>query len=60
MHTARPFMPPFPGTEREAGALADYLLDLRGDRKPVIGAQDAGVESPPPADPGAEGAGGGA
>jgi len=47
MHTARPFMPPFPGTEREAGALADYLLDLRAARRPVIGAQDGGVELPP-------------
>ncbi|MCJ7753685.1 MAG: class I tRNA ligase family protein, partial [Thermoanaerobaculales bacterium] len=46
MHTARPFMPPFPGTEREAGALADYLLDLRAVRRPVIGAQDEGVVIP--------------
>lgn len=46
MHTARPFMPPFPGTEREAGALADYLLDLRSSRRPVIGAQDGGVVVP--------------
>jgi len=46
MHTARPFMPPFPGTEREAGALADYLLDLRTARRPVIGAQDEGVTIP--------------
>jgi hypothetical protein len=46
MHTARPFMPPFPGTEREAGALADYLLELRAVRQPVIGAQDEGVVIP--------------
>jgi hypothetical protein len=46
MHTARPFMPPFPGTEREAGALADFLLDLREVRRPVIGAQDEGVVLP--------------
>ncbi len=46
MHTARPFMPPFPGTEREAGALADYLLDLRAAKRPVIGAQDEGVATP--------------
>jgi len=46
MHTARPFMPPFPGTEREAGALADYLLDLRAVKRPVIGAQDEGVVIP--------------
>ena len=28
MHTARPYMPPFPGNDPEAGALADYLIDL--------------------------------
>jgi mono/diheme cytochrome c family protein len=47
MHTARPFMPPFPGTDREAGALADYLVDLQRSRRPVLGAQDAGVETAP-------------
>jgi hypothetical protein len=56
MHTARPFMPPFPGTEKEAGALADYLLDLRAVRRPVIGAQDEGVVIP---DEAAKTAGGG-
>jgi len=55
MHTARPFMPPFPGTEREAGALADYLLDLRAVRRPVIGAQDAGVTIPDEPAPASEG-----
>ena len=45
MHTARPFMPPFPGTEVEAGALADYLIDLRRSGQPAIGAQDGGVEA---------------
>lgn len=45
MHTARPFMPPFPGTEVEAGALADYLIELRRTGRPTIGAQDGGVES---------------
>ena len=48
MHTARPFMPPFPGNDAEAGALADYLVDLRHTRRPVIGAQDGGVEVPRP------------
>ncbi len=46
MHTARPFMPPFPGNDAEAGALAEYLVDLRHTRRPVIGAQDGGVEVP--------------
>jgi hypothetical protein len=59
MHTARPFMPPFPGTEREAGALADYLVDLRRTRLSVAGAQDDGVGLPPPDRPaGGEGKGG--
>ena len=47
MHTARPFMPPFPGTEREAGALADYLLDQRALRRPLLGAQDGGAHAAP-------------
>jgi len=55
MHTARPFMPPFPGTEREAGALADYLLDLRARSRPLIGAQDEGVVIPAELDTAAEG-----
>jgi mono/diheme cytochrome c family protein len=46
MHTARPFMPPFPGTEREAGALADYLLELRRSPRPQVGAQDGGLARP--------------
>jgi mono/diheme cytochrome c family protein len=47
MHTARPFMPPFPGNDREAGALADYLLELRDVRRPVFGAQDEGAKRSP-------------
>jgi hypothetical protein len=53
MHTARPFMPPFPGTEVEAGALADYLIELRRTERPAIGAQDRGIEIVPAADGGA-------
>jgi hypothetical protein len=49
MHTTRPFMPPFPGSDREAGALADYLVDLGRSHRPVLGAQDVGVEPAPPA-----------
>jgi hypothetical protein len=47
MHTARPYMPPFPGTDPEAGALADYLVDLRRHPRPALGAQAWGVESSP-------------
>jgi hypothetical protein len=50
MHTARPYMPPFPGNDPEAGALAEYLIDLRGHRRPVPGAQDSGVRSSPISD----------
>jgi len=42
MHTARPYMPPFPGTDTEAGALADYLIELRLRPSPLIGAQGDG------------------
>jgi len=52
MHTARPFMPPFPGTEVEAGVLADYLIALRRTGQPTIGAQDGGVAAAAPADGG--------
>ena len=49
-------MPPFPGTDREAGALADYLVDLREHRRPVPGAQEVGVQVP--TEPGEERVGG--
>jgi mono/diheme cytochrome c family protein len=57
MHTVRPFMPPFPGTDLEAGALVDYLIAMRQARRPLSGAQDAGVSTPsrPPAAPVSEG-----
>jgi hypothetical protein len=48
MHTARPYMPPFPGNDGEAGALADYLVDLQRSHRPMLGAQDVGVESSGP------------
>jgi mono/diheme cytochrome c family protein len=47
MHTVRPYMPPFPGSEEEAGALADYLLALRASPRELDGAQTAGVVVPP-------------
>ena len=59
MHTARPYMPPFPGTEREAGALADFLIHQRQSRRPIIGAQDEGVTVPPALPGGGEPATGG-
>ncbi|MGE5235044.1 MAG: c-type cytochrome [Acidobacteriota bacterium] len=48
MHNVRPYMPPFPGSDVEAGALADYLISLRTFPEPLAGAQSAGVTLPPP------------
>ena len=56
MHTARPYMPPFPGTDREAGVLADYLVDLREHRRPIPGAQEVGAAAA--SGPGEESVGG--
>jgi mono/diheme cytochrome c family protein len=58
MHTARPFMPPFPGTDVEAGALADYLVACQRSHEPVLGAQDVGLDGPAP-QPGEPAAAGG-
>ena len=49
MHTVRTYMPPFPGTEEEAGAVADYLLALRRMPAALDGAQTVGVRVPPEA-----------
>jgi mono/diheme cytochrome c family protein len=47
MHNARPFMPPFPGNEREREALATWLVSLQSNRDTVEGAQVTGVVAPP-------------
>ena len=49
MHNARPFMPPFPGNDREREALAAYLVHLQRHRDVLEGAQSEGVSVPPPA-----------
>ncbi len=49
MHNPRPFMPPFPGNDPEAGALADYLVSLQQYPESLSGAQTAGVALPAPA-----------
>jgi len=49
MHNARPFMPPFPGTDLEAGALADFLVSLQSFPAGLAGAQTRGVALPAPA-----------
>jgi hypothetical protein len=47
MHNTRPFMPPFPGTEEEAGALAEYLISLPTHGAQLEGAQNRGVRIAP-------------
>ncbi|MGD8454529.1 MAG: cytochrome c [Phycisphaerae bacterium] len=46
MHNTRPYMPPFPGTDDEMTALAEYLLWLPGASVGIEGAQEAGVQMP--------------
>ncbi|MGV3619663.1 MAG: c-type cytochrome [Archangium sp.] len=47
MHNTRPFMPPFPGNEREKQALAAWLAQLQTHRDVIEGAQTTGVSAPP-------------
>lgn len=47
MHNTRPYMPPFPGTDGEMTALAEYLLSLPETSAPLKGAQVVGVQVPP-------------
>jgi len=47
MHNARPFMPPFPGNDREKQALAAWLESLQTHREVIEGAQVSGVVAPP-------------
>jgi mono/diheme cytochrome c family protein len=47
MHNARPFMPPFPGNEREKRALAAWLASLQTRRDVIEGAQVTGVVAKP-------------
>ncbi len=46
MHNVRPYMPPFPGSDEEAGALADFLVSLPTESQPLEGAQRAGIVVP--------------
>jgi hypothetical protein len=47
MHNTRPFMPPFPGNDRERDALGAYLVHLQSSRDVIEGAQISGVSAPP-------------
>lgn len=49
MHQTRTFMPPFPGNDKEAEALAAYIQQLRTTRESLPGIQSAGVVVAPPA-----------
>ncbi len=46
MHNTRPFMPRFPGNEREKQALAAWLENLQLHREVIEGAQITGVTAP--------------
>ena len=48
MHNPRPFMPPFPGNDSEAGALADWVVSLQEYPESLPGAQTVGVPEPAP------------
>lgn len=43
MHTGRNYMPPFPGNEAEAEALAIYIRHLQDSGEAIEGAQTEGV-----------------
>ena len=43
MQQTRTFMPPFPGTDKEAEALVAYLQQLRAHPKTLPGAQSGGI-----------------
>jgi mono/diheme cytochrome c family protein len=49
MHAARPYMPPFPGSDAERRALAAWLVTLRDHRDAVEGAQVIGATFSPKA-----------
>jgi hypothetical protein len=44
MHQTRPFMPPFPGNDREKQALAKFLTNLQFSRSTAPAAQINGVQ----------------
>lgn len=47
MHTGRNYMPPFPGNEAEAEALAVFIRYLQDTRATIEGAQTKGVDINP-------------
>lgn len=47
MHTARGYMPPFPGNETDADALAHYLIYLSENKETLPGSQSTGIRLTP-------------
>ena len=47
MHNARPFMPPFPGNEKELDALTAYIIDIKATGRTLPGMQTLGVTMTP-------------
>jgi len=47
MHTGRNYMPPFPGNEAEAEALAVFIRHLQDTHESIEGAQTDGVSINP-------------
>ncbi|HCD35168.1 MAG TPA: hypothetical protein DER01_22390 [Phycisphaerales bacterium] len=43
MHNARPFMPPFPGNDKELDALVAYVLQIKETGETLPGMQSAGI-----------------
>lgn len=50
MHNARPFMPPFPGNEKELDALTAYIIDIKATGRKLQGMQTIGVTMTPGSD----------
>jgi mono/diheme cytochrome c family protein len=46
MHNARPYMPPFPGSDEELAAMTEYIFALRDFPTDLPGAQSVGVDVP--------------
>jgi mono/diheme cytochrome c family protein len=45
IENARYFMPPFPGNEKELGALVEYIKHIQAQRVPSEGVQERGIAS---------------
>ena len=48
MHMTRTYMPPFPGSDKEAEARVAYLKQMQVDHKFILGAQNEWTVKPAP------------